>query len=72
MSVDLQKTKLWFSVRVVFWVSRNVGTMEAINWNSSTHKYFGFYFTTKLSLTFAVDNYATKSKIRTTQLVQCL
>ena len=38
----------------------------------NSYKYLGLHFTTKLSVTQAVGELATKAKIRTGQLLRCL
>lgn len=73
MNVNLEKTKI-----IVFRKGGFLGEREKWKYGDAyinvvnSYKYLGIHFTTKLSLTCAVDELASKAKIRAIGLLRCL
>lgn len=73
MEVNMVKTKIVVFRKGGFLSAREKWkygneTIEVVN----SYKYLGLHFTTKLSLTQAVSELATKAKIRTSRILRCL
>jgi hypothetical protein len=72
MKVNLDKTKIIVFRKGGFLGERELWTygdtpIEVVN----SYKYLGLHFTTKLSLTLAVGELASKAKLRTIQILRC-
>ena len=73
MKVNLEKTKIIVFRKGGYLAEREVWTygnipIDVVN----SYKYLGLHFTTRLSLTSAVEELAAKAKTRVARILRCL